>query len=522
MLIWTLNSLSIETLTSYVKSVGYKKEKRRSLQDDKGGETEGKRQRDAVADDDQREREDDFISVTTGEKSAIVSLSDKHSNLTNNPNKLPSDTNNFTHNITHLDYDSYIEFNPFYLKFNKEDIYSIDFNCWSFNEDELVLITYIILDEMKLISTFNININILQNFILNVRARYRDNPYHCFYHGFSVLQFSFLTICNTFLKSLLSPLEHLSLLLSALCHDIDHPGTTNSFQINCASFLALAHNDQSVLENHHAYTLFFMLQDPNINILDPLVTNLSSEQIRMLRKSIILSILHTDMAHHFDTCKKLDQLTTDSILSMEKEEDKQFIINLITHAADLSGQVYPLNIALEWEARVSEEFLLQADIERELGLPVAPFMQNLDNSSVRLKNHIFFLDFVMQPLWRSMADLFSPLKPCLDNMFSNRRYFADCYDQSKFLEEANSLNTTNMNVSHMNNIHNRDNLYVSNNNSANNLANNSYSNLNSNSIVSIPLTPLVTQALPQSIPHPNQSNSPSSSVFPNAPLSNPN
>ena len=57
-----------------------------------------------------------------------------------------------------------------------------------------------------------------------------------------------------------SRLDVLALLVAALCHDLDHPGLTNAFQINSMSPLALRYNDESVLEHHHASTLFHILQ----------------------------------------------------------------------------------------------------------------------------------------------------------------------------------------------------------------------------------------------------------------------
>jgi hypothetical protein len=50
----------------------------------------------------------------------------------------------------------------------------------------------------------------------------------------------------------LQPLELFGTLIGALCHDIDHPGVTNSFIIAANGDLALTYNDVAVLENHHA------------------------------------------------------------------------------------------------------------------------------------------------------------------------------------------------------------------------------------------------------------------------------
>lgn len=86
--------------------------------------------------------------------------------------------------------------------------------------------------------------------------------------------------------------------------------------------------------------------------------------------------------------------------------------------------MYPLPVALVWESKVAEEFIQQAELEARLGLPVAPFMQGLDEPCVRYKGHLGFLDFVMFPLWRGLADLYPTLDACIDQLQENRQHFA--------------------------------------------------------------------------------------------------
>ena len=53
---------------------------------------------------------------------------------------------------------------------------------------------------------------------------------------------------NKVVNKLLDEFELFSLLLSGLCHDIDHTGRTNLFEIKSFSRLSLKYHDQSVLE----------------------------------------------------------------------------------------------------------------------------------------------------------------------------------------------------------------------------------------------------------------------------------
>ena len=50
------------------------------------------------------------------------------------------------------------------------------------------------------------------------------------------------------LSKLLTAIEKYSLLIAAICHDVDHTGRTNAFEIAKISKLSLKFNDESVLK----------------------------------------------------------------------------------------------------------------------------------------------------------------------------------------------------------------------------------------------------------------------------------
>ena len=66
----------------------------------------------------------------------------------------------------------------------------------------------------------------------------------------------------------MNTIDYLVLFISAAAHDIDHPGNNNQWEINAKSKLSILYNDLSVLENHHAASLFFILEDDNCNIFN--------------------------------------------------------------------------------------------------------------------------------------------------------------------------------------------------------------------------------------------------------------
>jgi hypothetical protein len=190
------------------------------------------------------------------------------------------------------------------------ELQSVDFNVFAYSDDELLQLTVNMFRDMGLIDRFQIPMDIFKNFVMGVRACYRQNPFHNFKHGFSVLQFCYVALRVSSATSKLTEVDVLALMIGCVCHDLDHPGNTNSFEISsqsgaCCEFslffatyrhaaqtnirtrahdkqisrslcdctpcsladLALVHNDLHVLENHHAHQTFLLLRKPECNIL---------------------------------------------------------------------------------------------------------------------------------------------------------------------------------------------------------------------------------------------------------------
>ena len=80
--------------------------------------------------------------------------------------------------------------------------------------------------EAGVMQTFQLRERQLAHFIANVATNYHPNPYHNLAHVTYVLQTTFLIIAadQQLSEPLLTSLDYLALLLSALCHDIDHDG----------------------------------------------------------------------------------------------------------------------------------------------------------------------------------------------------------------------------------------------------------------------------------------------------------
>jgi hypothetical protein len=83
-------------------------------------------------------------------------------------------------------------------------------------------------------------------------------------------------------------------------------------------------------------------------------------EFKQIRKIVIESILQTDMAYHFELVAKFTSRTKKpEPYSKDIKEDRQLLVNILLHSADLSNSVKPWKMARFWSDLVQTEFLSQ-------------------------------------------------------------------------------------------------------------------------------------------------------------------
>lgn len=232
----------------------------------------------------------------------------------------------------------------------------------------------------------------------------RKNPYHNFDHALTTLNGCFYIIKKSEASNYFEITGLLSLLFSALMHDIDHPGNNNDFEINNLSELARRYNNQHVLENHHCFVTFEILRQDEFQFFK----NMERDCFLNFRKISIELILRTDPKIHFEMLKKFISLSK----SQEKFEFREnvnfenFIIlgGNIMHAADLHGPVKLAEESDVWSCKIHEEFLEQLKHEEEQGLPVTSFFADIKDDRKNILNQMFFIEKIVKPLWVSLDD----------------------------------------------------------------------------------------------------------------------
>lgn len=181
--------------------------------------------------------------------------------------------------------------------------------------------------------------------------------YHNFRHAVDVLQslFYFIVQIGTLppyphnsarpphsnnkspMAKLLQPFDALTLLISAIGHDVGHPGVNNMFLVKLNAPLAQLYNDQSVLEAFHcaAYSQILRRHWP------------AAFDDKALRRLMISSILATDMGVHPEYMQQLGHLqekiheskTTDGWAPKDLDVYRVLVCGLLIKCADISNVV---------------------------------------------------------------------------------------------------------------------------------------------------------------------------------------
>eukprot|EP00066_Takifugu_rubripes_P015381 XP_011604647.1 PREDICTED: high affinity cGMP-specific 3',5'-cyclic phosphodiesterase 9A-like [Takifugu rubripes] len=276
------------------------------------------------------------------------------------------------------------------------------FDNWQWEEAEMLVLLQVMFTDLDFLTDLHIELDVLQNFLFEVYCHYNSIPFHNFRHCFCVTQMMYGLIWMTDIRSKLSKLDLLTMLASALCHDLDHPGYNNIYQINAKTDLALRYNDISPLENHHCAVAFGILSKPECNILK----NLTREQYKQIRGAMIKCILATDMARHNEILNKFK--TIQPVFKFTNKDHKEVLMKIMVKVSDISNEVRPMAVAEPWLDCLLQEFFNQSDTEKLKGLPVTPFMDRDKVSKPSCQTS--FIRFVLLPLFTELIKLF----PCLE------------------------------------------------------------------------------------------------------------
>jgi hypothetical protein len=324
-----------------------------------------------------------------------------------------------------------------------------DFNIFEFkkkmgHKNVLPIMGFVILKTLGLIDSKIISTRKLDSFLFSVSNNYKMSTlYHNSLHGADVTQ----SLCVYFLNSNIEEicettvLDLLGIIVSAMGHDLGHPGLNNNYLINASSDLAITYNDSSCLENFHTSYLFKILKQDENNIIE----KLSVQNYKTLRKRMISQILATDMVHHGENITLIrskikawqevggGQTRFNLLTGNEKTkfDEQQLLLNYLIHMADLGHNTKKFEISRTWVKLLCEEFWKQGDKEKAKGLPIS-FMCDRNNTDVPGSQVGFLRGFIVSS-FDCLVSMFPNLRFTIENAENNIKEWKKLQDEKNLL-----------------------------------------------------------------------------------------
>ncbi|XP_049817305.1 dual 3',5'-cyclic-AMP and -GMP phosphodiesterase 11 isoform X2 [Aethina tumida] len=309
-------------------------------------------------------------------------------------------------------------------------LHHFSFDDINMNDDETLTACIRMFLDLDLVERFHMDYEVLCRWLLSVKKNYRNVTYHNWRHAFNVAQMMFSILTVTQWWKIFGESECLALMIACLCHDLDHRGTNNSFQIKASSPLAQLYST-STMEHHHFDQCIMILNSPG----NELLSNISPEEYSRIIRVLEEAILSTDLAVYFRKRGAFFNVVRDGP-NWAQDDHRDLLRAMLMTVCDLAAITKPWEVEKRVAELVSSEFFEQGDMEREK-LNIVPIdIMNREKEDQLPLMQVGFIDSICLPIYESFSSLSPQLEPLVEGVRENRK---------KWLEvaAANSLVTPN-------------------------------------------------------------------------------
>ncbi len=230
----------------------------------------------------------------------------------------------------------------------------------------------------------------LTNYVTTIASMYRPNAFHSFDHASHVAQsvtkllsrvVTSDQICydslsytpkaapetlHDFTYGITSnPLIHFSVILSALIHDVDHPGVPNTTLVKEGTDMAIAYNNKSIAEQNSVDLAWGLLMEPQYEDLRRCIYT-TQEELESFRKLLVNAVLATDVVDGelgnlrkkrwelaFQKEETLDPAVCDDRCTINRKAT--IVIEYMIQASDVSHTMQHWQIYTHWNEKFFQE-----------------------------------------------------------------------------------------------------------------------------------------------------------------------
>ena len=259
----------------------------------------------------------------------------------------------------------------------------------------------------------------LRGFIRKVSHHYRENPYHNFHHAVDTVNTVGWMVSRPGLAANLPPHFRFLLMLTALIHDVEHPGNNNQWEVQTQSALAKRYENVAVLEKHSLAVTLKIMADPAHDLLLPFGVPVAERWLRIIEEVV----LATDFAMHRQFIDDFKAYLASQPRDYGNPVFLSWLARAIMKAADIANTSKPFPEAKVWGQRVMMEFWAQGVMEKQHNLPVGPLN---DPETVQLNAaQAGFIRFAALELFELLSSVDAGLQEMVDNLRSNLQVYEE-------------------------------------------------------------------------------------------------
>lgn len=293
-------------------------------------------------------------------------------------------------------------------------IFSREFDAVYWDDKNNWRVIFEIFNEYDLLRELNITNEKFFRFLHKISSTYKKVPYHNWRHAVDVTQYCSFEIKTCGWDKVLTKFELFGLLVSCICHDANHDGFTNVYNVKAETPLGILFKNSSVMETHHCAIAIDVISKEETNIL----SELKPDEYKAMWGLIIELILSTDMAKHFTFLKEAKERLEKGPLDPGDPNDRLLAMHLFLKCADISNVSRPFELADKWCDVLCEEFFRQGDLEMANGMEYTSDLNDRAHLN-KPKSQIGFYTFVCLPLYNVASEALPPLQCNTDQINSN-------------------------------------------------------------------------------------------------------
>ena len=268
----------------------------------------------------------------------------------------------------------------------------------------------------------------LRDYVAAIAGMYRDNPFHSFEHASHVTQsvskllsrvvtpdsidYNSLSYTRAHQDAHLheytygitsDPIIQFACTLSALIHDVDHPGVPNATLVNEHADVAEIYRNKSVAEQHSVDLAWELLMEPTYDNLRACIYQ-NQDELDRFRQLVVNSVMATDIADKelgalrkkrwekafSDTCSQHSSKSN----SEDINRKATIVIEHLIQASDVAHTMQHWHVYLKWNERLFHEMYKAYQAGRSEKNP-ADFWYD---------GEIGFFDFYIIPLAKKLKE----------------------------------------------------------------------------------------------------------------------